>query len=138
ARLRRPGREAPRPRPRLRQRQLPDTWRSSGCSTSRRRSSPSPPAAACPASSRESARSSSTASRSSLSHELAQVVVWSGYIQWLYEHGFGIPSAPILRPLDNIRRMHAILTHDPEGRPIEPQGPEADVIIDNPPFLGGK
>jgi len=28
-------------------------------------------------------------------HELAQVVVWIGYIQWLYDNGFGVPSAPI-------------------------------------------
>ena len=40
-------------------------------------------------------------------HELASVVVWIGYIQWLHENGFGIPDKPILKPLDNIRRTDA-------------------------------
>jgi type II restriction/modification system DNA methylase subunit YeeA len=71
-------------------------------------------------------------------HELAQVVVWIGYIQWLHDNGFGIPSHPILKPLENIRRMDAVLTHDEAGRPVEPAWPEADVIIGNPPFLGDK
>ena len=29
-------------------------------------------------------------------HELASVVVWIGYIQWLNDNGFGAPSSPIL------------------------------------------
>jgi type II restriction/modification system DNA methylase subunit YeeA len=71
-------------------------------------------------------------------HELAQVVVWIGYIQWLHDNGFGIPSHPILKPLQNIRRMDAILAYDEAGRPVEPEWPEADAIIGNPPFLGDK
>lgn len=71
-------------------------------------------------------------------HELAQVTVWIGYIQWLRDNGFGAPSQPILKPLDTIRRMDAILAFDKEGRPVEPEWPAADVIIGNPPFLGGK
>jgi len=71
-------------------------------------------------------------------HELASVVVWIGYIQWLHDNGFGIPEDPILKPLHNILYMDAILTHDEAGRLIEPAWPEADVIIGNPPFLGGK
>ena len=71
-------------------------------------------------------------------HELASVVVWIGYIQWLHENGFGIPDKPILRPLDNIRRTDAVLAADAEGRPVEPAWPEADYIIGNPPFLGNK
>ncbi len=70
-------------------------------------------------------------------HELASVVVWIGYIQWLHDNGFGIPEDPILKPLHNIRHMDAILTHDDDGRPMEPPWPEADVIIGNPPFVGG-
>ena len=70
-------------------------------------------------------------------HELASVVVWIGYIQWLHENGFGIPDKPILKPLDNIRRTDAILADGP-GQPIEPAWPAADIIIGNPPFLGGK
>jgi type II restriction/modification system DNA methylase subunit YeeA len=71
-------------------------------------------------------------------HELAQVTVWIGYIQWLRDNGFGAPSEPILKPLDTIRRMDAILAFDADGRPVEPEWPAADVIVGNPPFLGGK
>ena len=61
-----------------------------------------------------------------------------GYLQWFSENGYGIPPEPILKPLDNIRQMDAILDYDEEGNPVEPAWPEADVIIGNPPFLGGK
>jgi len=71
-------------------------------------------------------------------HELAQVVVWIGYLQWLHDNGFATVSGTILRRLDNIKEMDAILAHDEQGRPIEPEWPEADIIIGNPPFLGGK
>lgn len=70
-------------------------------------------------------------------HELASIVVWIGYIQWLRSNGFGTPSSPILKPLSNIRQMDAILAYDAEGRPVEPEWPQAEVIIGNPPFLGG-
>ncbi len=70
-------------------------------------------------------------------HELASVVVWIGYIQWLHDNGFGIPEDPILKPLHNIRRMDAVLAYDEAGHPVEPAWPEADVIIGNPPFVGG-
>jgi len=70
--------------------------------------------------------------------ELASVVVWIGYLQWLNERAIGWPVEPILRKLDNIQHRDAILTHDAEGKPAEPEWPEADCIIGNPPFLGGK
>jgi len=70
-------------------------------------------------------------------HELAQVVVWIGYLQWLHDNGFATVSGTILRRLDNIKEMDAILAFDAEGRPVEPVWPEADIIIGNPPFLGG-
>ena len=70
-------------------------------------------------------------------HELAQVTVWIGYIQWLRDNGFGEPSQPILQPLDTIVRQDAILAYNDQGEPVEPPWPEADVIIGNPPFLGG-
>ncbi len=73
----------------------------------------------------------------SYAYELASVVVWIGYIQWLNDNGFGVPSSPILKPLHNIRHMDAILAYNAEGKPVEPEWPEADVIIGNPPFLGG-
>jgi type II restriction/modification system DNA methylase subunit YeeA len=70
-------------------------------------------------------------------HELAQVTVWIGYIQWLRDNGFGQPSVPILKSLDTIKRIDAVLGFDEQGKPIEPEWPQADVIIGNPPFLGG-
>lgn len=71
-------------------------------------------------------------------HELAQATVWIGYIQWFCENGFSWPREPILKKLDNIRHMDAILAFDQDGNPVEPEWPEATVIIGNPPFLGGK
>ena len=70
--------------------------------------------------------------------ELASVVVWIGYLQWLTEHAIGWPTEPILRKLDNIQQRDAILTHGAEGKAIEPAWPEVDCIIGNPPFLGDK
>jgi type II restriction/modification system DNA methylase subunit YeeA len=70
-------------------------------------------------------------------HELAQLTVWIGYIQWLRDNGFGRPSEPILKPLDTIKHMDAVLSFNDQGSPYEPVWPEADVIIGNPPFLGG-
>ena len=66
--------------------------------------------------------------------ELARVSVWIGEIQWMRRNGFAESRDPILKPLDAIECRDAILT--PEGE--EPDWPEADVVIGNPPFLGGK
>jgi type II restriction/modification system DNA methylase subunit YeeA len=71
-------------------------------------------------------------------YELAQATVWIGYIQWLHENGYGVPSEPILKPLHNIQQMDAILAYDAQGKPVEPAWPAADVIVGNPPFLGDK
>ena len=65
--------------------------------------------------------------------ELARVSVWIGQTQWMLRNGFGT-SRPILSPLDNIECRDAILS--PDG--AEPDWPEADAVIGNPPFLGGK
>ena len=66
--------------------------------------------------------------------ELARVSVWIGEIQWMRRNGFPGSREPVLDPLETIECRDAILT--PEGD--EPEWPEADVIIGNPPFLGGK
>ncbi|MBP7962519.1 MAG: class I SAM-dependent DNA methyltransferase [Caldilineaceae bacterium] len=70
-------------------------------------------------------------------HELAQATVWIGWIQWLHENGYGIPAEPILKQLNNIVNMDAILAYDEAGKPVEPEWPSADVVMGNPPFLGG-
>ena len=66
--------------------------------------------------------------------ELARVSVWIGEIQWMRRNGFTEEHDPILKPLDTIECRDAILT--PDG--TEPNWPEADVVIGNPPFLGTK
>ena len=64
--------------------------------------------------------------------ELARVSVWIGEIQWMRRNGFGASTDPILDPLDTIECRDAILAPDES----EPDWPQADVIIGNPPFLG--
>ena len=65
--------------------------------------------------------------------ELARVSLWIGEIQWMLNHGFALSRSPILRNLDNIQLRDAVL--NPDG--TEPEWPEADAIVGNPPFLGG-
>jgi hypothetical protein len=70
--------------------------------------------------------------------QLAQVVIWIGYLQWMHQNGFNAPRDPILEPIESIRLTDAILDlADPE-HPKEPEWPAADFIVGNPPFLGGK
>ena len=91
--------------------------------------------------------------------ELARVTVWIGEIQWMRNHGFSLTRNPILRTLDTIQQRDALLAAPPapgvlpghgpaesgdDGKPAiaapgasEADWPAADVIIGNPPFLGG-
>jgi type II restriction/modification system DNA methylase subunit YeeA len=71
-------------------------------------------------------------------HELASVVVWIGHLQWGHDNGFDMGDVPILKPLKNIRRMDAVLTYDANGKAVEPEWPDAECIIGNPPFLGAQ
>jgi hypothetical protein len=93
--------------------------------------------------------------------ELAQVVIWIGYLQWMRDNGFAVPRDPILAPLQTIECRDGILDCAPEPRPSGRAGlprdvnvaapeardssragpatwPQADFIIGNPPFLGSK
>ncbi len=90
---------------------------------------------------------------------LAHVVVWIGYLQWRYENEGGRlhfynprTGTPHPRQLPNpiiqdktapdeperILNDDAIMRYDADGNPYEPDWPEVDVIVGNPPFLGGK
>jgi type II restriction/modification system DNA methylase subunit YeeA len=70
----------------------------------------------------------------SYAHDLAQMTVWIGWLQWIRANGFGFPADPILRPLsENIRLMDAILAEHGE-----PEWPAVDFMVGNPPFLGDK
>ena len=74
--------------------------------------------------------------------ELARVAIWVGQIQWMRRNGFTEERDPILKPIETIECRDAILavSLDDDGEPVatEPDWPEADAIIGNPPFLGGK
>ncbi|MBM4163966.1 MAG: four helix bundle protein [Lentisphaerae bacterium] len=49
-------------------------------------------------------------------HDLAQMTVWIGWLQWIRANGFGFPADPILRPLSgNIRLMDAVLGNRESG-----------------------
>ncbi|MCL6607633.1 MAG: N-6 DNA methylase [Geminicoccaceae bacterium] len=66
--------------------------------------------------------------------ELARASVWIADIQWLRRRGLGIDRRPILEKLETIECRDALL--NPDG--TEAAWPEAEAIIGNPPFLGGK
>ncbi len=66
--------------------------------------------------------------------QLARVSVWIGEIQWMRQNGFSGHQEPILDTLETIECRDAILTDDGG----EPDWPQADVIIGNPPFLGDR
>lgn len=66
--------------------------------------------------------------------ELARVSVWVGDIQWVRRNGGEVAKNPILRRLDTIQNRDAVLNDD--GTRAE--WPKADVVVGNPPFLGGK
>jgi len=83
----------------------------------------------------------------SFAYELANAVVWIGYIQWHQRNRYMnllLKRSPILQRMDqNIRHMDAILdTDELTGKPYQParhpDWPDADVIVGNPPFLGSK
>jgi type II restriction/modification system DNA methylase subunit YeeA len=71
-------------------------------------------------------------------HDLAQTTIWIGYLQWMHDNRSGASGDPVLRCMDNFRNTDAIIDlSDPEN-PKEPEWPEVDFIVGNPPFLGGK
>jgi hypothetical protein len=71
-------------------------------------------------------------------HELAQMTVWIGYLQWIRFNGFEVPADPTLKAMDTFHCMDAILDLSDPGRPKEPEWPAVDFIVGNPPFLGDK
>ncbi len=90
---------------------------------------------------------------------IAELVVWIGYLQWHYRNHENHPAEPILRAFKNINfgkreGYDAVLTWDGyplttvvdrDGQRVEtypnprrPAWPEAEFIVGNPPFIGGK
>lgn len=75
--------------------------------------------------------------------ELAQVVIWIGYLQWMWDNGYNAPRDPILENLTTIENRDAIIayagdTEQDASAAVPAAWPEADYIIGNPPFLGSK
>ncbi len=70
--------------------------------------------------------------------ELARVSVWIGEIQWMINNGYSYSRDPILKSLERIECRDAVLARDDDGTPRRPDWPEAEFIVGNPPFLGGK
>ena len=79
---------------------------------------------------------------------IAELVLWLGYLQWQMRNG-GTIADPVLERLSNITAMDAVLKHDlarqrDDGsldeypNPRRPDWPQADYIVGNPPFIGGK
>ena len=69
---------------------------------------------------------------------LARTSLWIGYIQWHQANGFPYTQSPILTPLVTVQQTDSILDLSDPDNPCEPEWPQAEFIIGNPPFLGGK
>jgi len=88
--------------------------------------------------------------------EIAELVLWIGYLQWHLRTRPDRPAEPVLGNSDHIIDRNALLTWD--GYPVlppragkgktksayfragakMPDWPDADFIVGNPPFIGGK
>ena len=95
---------------------------------------------------------------------IAELVLWIGYLQWHFRTRDGMPNEPILEAFHNITPdFDAVLSadvdlkRDARGKlvtrrradgaetevhtytnPHQPEWPEAEFIVGNPPFVGGK
>ena len=65
--------------------------------------------------------------------ELARITVWIGELQWMLQNGYEYNKNPILKALNNIENRDALLNADGS----EAEWPTTNVILGNPPFLGG-
>jgi SAM-dependent methyltransferase len=95
--------------------------------------------------------------------EIAELVLWIGYLQWHLRTRTSPPKEPVLGSGDHVRAVDAVLSwkgapepllkRDALGKPIasrggspiysypnpsSPKWPDADFIVGNPPFIGGK
>ncbi|TGQ43692.1 MULTISPECIES: DNA methyltransferase [unclassified Mesorhizobium] len=95
--------------------------------------------------------------------EIAELVLWIGYIQWHMRTRSTVPPEPVLGSSDHVHAKDALITwtgyphpqlkRDALGKPVtDGQGnelyvypnaisadwPEADFVVGNPPFIGGK
>ncbi|WP_029479569.1 DNA methyltransferase, partial [Deinococcus frigens] len=79
-------------------------------------------------------------------HEIAGMVLWIGYLQWLREHGEQWPykqgeepkTPPVLDKLPGLRLTDGVMELDATGQTTGNVAtwPAAEFIVGNPPFLG--
>lgn len=79
---------------------------------------------------------------------IAELVLWIGWLRWRMKNDPDAAPHPVLKQFGNINfgghaGYDAVLRHKPTGEadtdtPMIPDWPEADFIIGNPPFIGGK
>jgi hypothetical protein len=81
---------------------------------------------------------------------IAELVLWIGHLQWQLRTRRGEPREPILEAFHNIQATDAVMMWDtyplpnvvagedayPNAR--RPEWPDAEFIVGNPPFIGGK
>lgn len=99
--------------------------------------------------------------------QIAELALWIGYLQWHLKTRIGPPPEPVIHDSDHVLRKDAVLTWDgypektlkrsatgepqtisnAEGNQVEQyvlpdpkqsEWPEAEFIVGNPPFIGGK
>lgn len=71
-------------------------------------------------------------------HDLAQMSIWIGYLQWSRDNGYALLDNPILRKMTGFQCRDAILDTSDPANPKIATWPDAEFIVGNPPFLGGK
>lgn len=79
---------------------------------------------------------------------IAELVLWIGWLRWRMNNSPDAAPDPVLKQFGNINfgghaGYDAVLRHKATGEPdtenpMIPDWPEADFIIGNPPFIGGK
>ena len=71
-------------------------------------------------------------------HDLAQMSIWIGYLQWSRDNGYALLDDPILRKMTGFQCRDSILDTSDPVNPRVASWPDAEFIVSNPPFLGGK
>lgn len=71
--------------------------------------------------------------------ELARTTIWIGDIQWRIRNGIHSDKRPVLEKLDAIVCCDALVdAGKSKGSYAKAKWPDAEFIVGNPPFLGGK